>query len=422
MQPRFVELSELDLAELIRPGDTIHWPQASGEPLALMQALVDQRERLGGVRVFFGLGFSDILQPEHADHLSFRTLGGYGTNAALARAGVLEVVPCHASAVPRLIEQGVIPADVFFLHVSPRDEHGMYSLGAIVDHVRVAIDKARVVIAQVNERMPRTMGETQVHPSEIDLVVPVSHPLVRMPAPVIGPTELAIADLVAERIEDGAVLQFGIGSIPEAICDALGDKRDLGIHSGMVGDKLVDLVERGIVTNARKAIDSGISVTATLIGTERLYDHVHDNPAVQMRPITYTHAGSVIAQLDRFTSINSAVEVDLTGQVNAETVGGLNFGAVGGAVDFVRGSALAPAGQSIMALPATARSGSVSRIVARLQDGVTSTPRSDVDLVVTEFGVAEMRGRSLAERARNLIAVAHPDFRARLEEASHRLC
>ena len=417
-----VPAADLDLAELVRPGDRILFGQATGEPRALTTTLVEQRARLGGVEVFLGAMLSDTFQPEHADGIRFRALGGLGTNARLSRAGVLEVVPCHISAVPGLISAGSIGADVVFVQLSPPDAEGRYSLGPVADYLRPALERARVVVGEVNEHVPWTCGDTAVEPGRLDRVVRSAHAPLEVPQTPPGEAERRVGQHVAERVPDGAVLQLGIGSIPEVMCGALGEKRDLGVHSGMISDGVADLMEAGVITNRRKAIDPGATVTGVLLGGRRLFDFAHRNPAIQMRPATYTHGASVLARLERFVSVNTAVEVDLTGQVNAEVAGSLHVGAVGGAVDYVRGAAASAGGTAIIALPSTARGGSVSRIVARLGAGVTSTARSDTDLVVTEYGVAELWGRSLRERACSLIRIAHPDFRAELEEAAERLC
>lgn len=412
----------LDLAALVRPGDRIMWGQGTAEPRTLTEALVDQRGRLGGVEVLLGVSFSDTFQPEHADAITFTGFGGFGTNARLGKAGVLDVVPCHASAVPSLIEDGTLAPDVAFVLLAPTDDGARFSLGPTSDYIGAAIRHARVVVAEIDEQAPWTLGDTIVAAGDIDVAVRSSRPLVEVAAPRVGATERAIAGLVAERVPDGAVLQFGIGAIPAAICEALRTKRDLGIHSGLITDGVVDLIERGVVTNRAKPIDTGLTVTSLLFGTRRLYDHAHRNPALAMRPSTYIQDPATLARLERFFSINTALEVDLTGQVNAEVVGGAQVGAVGGAVDFVRGTALSQGGRSIVALPARARGGTLSRIVPRLGAGVTSTPRSDVDMVVTEYGVAELRGRSLRQRAKALTAIAHPSFRAELEAAWEGLC
>jgi acyl-CoA hydrolase len=414
--------SAIEFASLLRPGDRILVGQGTGEPRTLTEALVAQRRLIGPVEVFLGVTFTETFQPEHADTIRFRALGGFGVNGRLFRAGVLDIVPCHTSSIPALIAEGKIGADVVLLQVSPADSSGQYSLGLVADYLRPAIDRARVVIAEVNERVPRTRGETLVDASDIDCKVHTERSLIELPPAAIGEVERTIGQYVAERIGDGAVLQFGIGAIPEAICVELHDRRDLGIHSGMITDRALDLIESGAVTNRLKAIDKGTTITGVLFGTERLYNFAHENPGIQLRPVSYTHNASVLGRLDRFVSINSALEVDLTGQVNAEVLGGVHMGAVGGAVDFVRAAAESPGGRSIVALPSSAGGGTISRIVPRLDSGVVSTPRSDVDLLVTEFGVAELRGQGLRARARQLIRIAHPRFRAELEEAAYSLC
>jgi acetyl-CoA hydrolase len=417
-----VPAADVDLAALIRPGDRVLFAQATGEPRALTAALVEQRARLGGVEVFLGVMLSDTFQPEHADALRFRALGGFGTNARLSRAGVLEVVPSHISAVPGLIADGSIGADVVLVQLSSPDGTGRHSLGPVADYVRPALERARVVVGEVNDHVPWTHGDTVVETARLDHVVRSNHPPLEVPPSRLGDADRAIVNHVAERVPDGSVLQLGIGSVPEALCGALGGKRDLGMHSGMITDGVADLMEAGVITNRRKPIDQGQTVTGVLLGTRRLYGYAHRNPAIQMRPATYTHGASVLAQLERLVSVNTAIEVDLTGQVNAEVVDSVHVGGVGGAVDYVRGAVGTSQGTAIVALPSTARGGSVSRIVARLPAGVTSTPRSDTDLVVTEFGVAELRGRSLRERACGLIRIAHPDFRAELQAAAERVC
>lgn len=405
----------IDLRDFVRPGDTILWGQGTGEPQTLTEALVEQRARLGGVSVFLGSMFSDTLKPEHADHLRFFGIGGIGRNAALARAGVLDVLPCHISSLPSLIESDRLPVDVVFVQLSPPGRDGRHSLGLAADYVRSAMTRARTVIAEVNDQVPRTLGEGWVQPSELAHVLHTSRPPVFVASSRPVPEEERIGSLVGALVPDGAVLQLGIGSVPHAIASMLTGKHDLGVHCGVVGDWIVDLMGSGAVNNSRKPIDTGITVTGTVFGTRRLYDFVHENPAIQLRPISYTHDVAVLRRLHELIAINTAVEVDLTGQVNAETLAGVHIGAVAGQVDFVRAAMASPGGRSIIALPSTARRGEVSRIVPKLADAVVTTPRSDADLVVTEHGVADLRGATLAERARRLIEIADPRFRAELE-------
>jgi acyl-CoA hydrolase len=316
--------------------------------------------------------------------------------------------------IARYIADGYIGCDVAFVHVSPPGPDGRHSYGVINDFVQAAVAKARVVVAEVNERMPYTYCDRTLGPQDIDFYVETSRPLVEVPAAPIGELERAIARHVAGYVEDGSVLQVGIGAVPDALLPLLDDRRDLGVHSGMIGDGLVDLVQKGVVTNARKPVDTGISVSGAFIGTQRLYDFVHRNSAVSARASSYTHADAVLTAMPKLVTLNSAVEVDLGGQVNAEQLGDDYVGGIGGQVDYVRGGHRSPGGHSIIALPATAKGGSLSRIRAALSGPVT-TARSDVDVVVTEFGAAELRGCALPERARRLIAIAHPAHRQSLE-------
>lgn len=410
----------LDLRDFIRSGDTVLWGQGTAEPRTLTEALVRQRVALGRVSVFLGATFTETLRPEHADHLRFVAIGGIGRNAALARAGVLDVLPCHLSSLPELITSGRLPVDVVFVQLSPVGPSGCHSLGLVADYVRVAMQQARTVIAEVNDQVPYTLGDSLLRPEELTHVVQTSRPPVFVPVRPVSAAAVHIGELVAGFVPDGAVVQLGVGGIASAVGASLLSKRELGVHCGIVGDWLVDLHAAGAVTNARKAVDRGVSVTGAISGTRRLYDFVDNNPAVELRAATYTHDPAVLARLTGLVSINSAVEVDLTGQVNAETVAGSHVGAVGGQVDFVRAANSSPGGRSIIALESTARRGQVSRIVERLGDGVVTTPRSDVDLIVTEHGVADLRGVPLAERARRLIAIADPRFRSGLSDILRR--
>lgn len=410
--------SALDLSQFLRPGDRIVWSQACGEPTTLVEALIAQADHIGKLSAFAATSFSGILTVDAAQKLELSSMGAIGSLRTLTAAHKLSVVPCHVSQVGPLIAQGIIGCDVAFVQVSPADADGNHSFGLINDFIHIAVAKARVVIAEVNDQVPFTYGDVYLPASRIDCAVHVSRtPAQIMPAK-IGPTDQAIAKTVAGYIEDGAVLQVGIGAVPDAILRLLHDRRDLGVHSGMLGDCIADLVEAGVITNARKPFDQGVSLTTALIGTKRLYDFSHLNRQVAVRSSVYTHDPGVLSRIPRFVAINSAVEVDLTGQVNAEQSGLQYVGGTGGQADFARAGARSVGGYSITALPATAKGGEMSRITVNLSGAVT-TPRSDVDVIVTEFGAAELKGRTLAERARRLIAIAHPRFRAELERAAH---
>jgi acyl-CoA hydrolase len=410
----------LDLGAFLRPGDHIVWGQACGEPTTLVEALIAQAESIGHLSAFAATSFSGILSPEAAERVTLSSMGAIGALRSLTAAGRLGVIPCHVSQIEPMIEQGLIGCDVAFVQVSPPDAGGNHSYGLINDFIQAAVHKARVVIAEINERVPFTLGDAVLPAARIDCAVQVARAPVEVPPAKIGDIDLAIAKIVAGYIEDGAVLQVGIGATPDAILRLLHDRRDLGVHSGMIGDGLVDLVEAGVVTNARKPIDAGVSITGALIGTERLYRFAHRNPRIGMRRSAYTHSESTLSRLAGLITINSAIEVDLTGQVNAEQSADQYLGGTGGQVDYVRAGGRSSGGRSIIALPATAKGGKVSRIAAALCGPVT-TPRSDVDVIVTEFGAAELKGCTLAERSRRMLAVAHPDFRNELEQAAHRI-
>lgn len=413
-----IDAKALDLRSIIRPGDTILWGQACGEPLTLTEALIAQRADLGGVTAFLGSGFSNTLKPEYADHIRFVGVGAAGTHRRLTKAGVLDVVPCHISKMEGYVADGVLPCDVAFVQVAPADENGQYSLGLISDYIRAAVRRARVVIAEVNAQVPQVPCAEPLTEDEIDIAIHTDRPLVELAPAAITDLDRAIARYAQAFIPERATLQVGIGAVPEAVMANLRGHRDLSIHSGMLGDSAADLVECGAVTNAYKEVDPGVMVTGALIGTRRLYDFCHRNKGVRMHPLSYTHGSATLSRLSRFISLNSAIEVDLSGQVNAESAGGWYLGAVGGQVDYVRAAGASPGGRSMIALPSTAQEGKVTRIVARLSGPVT-TARSDSDVIVTEYGAADLRGKSLQQRAKAMIAIAHPDHRESLDRALH---
>ena len=408
---------ELELARYVQRGDTVVWAQGAAEPLALSETLVAQRGAIGPITVFLGPGYSETLQPEHADYLRFLGMSAIGTRRRLTDAGVLRLIPLQLSDVERLFDTGILKADVVMLHLAPppADSGGEYSMGLVNDYLKIAMRRARTVIAQVNDRLPWTYSDEPLDLSRVDYIVRSSRPPIEHSTRAPSAVDKKIASQVAELVPDGAVIQMGIGAMPCAILDALHRHRRLGLHSGMVSDAVVDLINLGAVTNETKPFHRDASVTGTLLGTRKLYDFAHRNPALRLVPLSVTHNVEMLARIDGFVSLNSAIEVDLSGQVNAEVAGGTYIGAVGGQVDYVRAARRSRGGTSIIALPATARGGKVSRIVAALNDPIVTTARSDVDIVATEFGAAHLRGISLEERARRLIAIAHPDFREPLE-------
>lgn len=408
----------IDLSQFLKPGDHVIWGQACGEPSTLIDALIAQAEGIGNVSAFAATSFSGRLNLEAGRALHLTSMGTIGQLRPLAQAGLLGIIPCHVGQIGPMIAAGVIRCDVAFVQVSPADAQGNHSYGLINDFIQTAVAKARVVIAEVNDQVPFTYGDAVLPAAQITHAINVSRLPVEVKAAAISATDEAIAQHIAQYIGDGAVIQTGVGAVPDAVLRLLVDRRDLGIHSGMIGDGLVDLVEAGVVTNARKEIDAGISITGALIGTKRLYDFAHHNKTLMMRNAAYTHNEAVLTQLSRLVTINSALEVDLTGQVNAEQSGSSYMGGTGGQVDYVRAGSRSIGGRSVIALPATAKGGTLSRITTALSGPVT-TARSEVDVIVTEFGAAELKGQTLAERARRMVQIAHPDFQDTLSEAAY---
>ena len=405
----------IELSRYLRENDLVVVPQGTAEPLDLTRRLVAEERRLPRVRVFVGTLYSSTFEP--ATRLSLVSFGGLGTARRLVASGACRVIPCHLSEIPALFEDRLRP-DVVLLHLSAESRDGRHSVGIVDDYLKAAVAKARVVIAQVNAQMPYTNGSTTFALDELDAYEHVDTPLLEVPPPKQDETSRRIGELAAELIGDGSRIQIGIGSVPDAILRELHGRRGLGIHSGLMTDALLHLHGSGAVTNDGEDVHlPGKSVVGTVFGTRALYDALPADDTIWMRPVTTTHAHTVLAGLDRFVSINSALEVDLSGQVNSEQAGDTHLGAVGGQVDFVRGAAASSGGRSILALQSVDRSGRLSRIVARIPSGVTTTARSDVDTVITEYGVAELRGIPLDERARRLAAIAHPRFRDELAAA-----
>lgn len=411
-----IELRSLNLAGIIRPGETVTWGQASAEPLPLAQALMAQRHSIGGLKVFLGATLSDTLKVEYADCIDFSGYSGTGGNRALARAGKLDIYPLHYSQLYRFLAHGRLKVDILMLQLAPADAHGHYSLSLAHEYLIPLLDSARVVIAEVNDQAPWTHGERVVLETDLDYIVYTSRPPLELRHPAAGEAELAIARQIAGMVEDGSTLQLGIGALPEAILAALSGHCDLGVHSGAIGDQVAVLMESGAINNAKKNIDPGVTIAGVIFGGRRIRQFCHRNTAVQFRATNYTHDNALLGRLDRFVSVNAAIEVDLSGQINAEVAGGSYIGAVGGAVDFQRAAQQSKGGLPFVATPSMA--GKASRIVSRLS-GPVSTPRSDAGIIVTEFGIADLRGMPLSKRMKKLIAVAHPDVRERLEREMH---
>jgi 4-hydroxybutyrate CoA-transferase len=372
-------------------GDQVYLQCAAAVPSALLDALVARAPELRDVSMvhLHVEGPGPHLAPDMAEHFRHRALF-IGPNARRAvNEGRAEFIPVFLSDVPVLFDRGLLPLDAAFINVTPPDAHGFCSLGTSVEAMHAAIRAAKTVVAQFNSAMPRTLGESFVHVSQIDLAIEVDVPPFEHAIGEPGEVERRIGEYVADLVQDGATLQLGIGGIPAATALALRDKKDLGIHTEMFTDAVVDLVEAGVITGTRKERNRGKLVTAFLMGTKRLYDFVHDNPMVEMRAVDFTNDTHVIRSFSRMTAINSAIEVDLTGQVVADSIGPRMYSGIGGQMDFMRGAGLAPEGRAIIALPSTAAGGDASRIVPYLHQGAgVITTRGHVRTVVTEWGVA----------------------------------
>ncbi|MGR3425607.1 MAG: acetyl-CoA hydrolase/transferase family protein [Pseudooceanicola nanhaiensis] len=390
------------------------WTQGAGEPVTILTRMLDQLADLPPVAPFLGASYSALLRPEHAERMTLSGMGAVGTTRALAAEGLMDVVPCHLSALPRLIADGVLPFDVVILQVSQRAD-GRFGTGAVNGYVQSAMSSARVVIAEVNAQAPDSTSTTIFDPGQFTHIVKVDAPLVEQHQPAPAETDRAIARHVADFIRDGDILQIGIGGVPLALAGELRDRRHLGLHSGVIGDSVGDLIEAGVIDNSTKKEDRGVAVTGVLAGSRRLFDFAHHNPALMIEPVWRTHAPGVLASIRNLVAVNSAIEVDLTGQVGSEMVGRRYMGTIGGQNDFVRGALLSDGGRSIIALPSRTARGQ-PRIVPLVRSGVVTVPSSDADIVVTEFGAAELRGRGLRDRRAALIAIAHPDDREALDQ------
>lgn len=408
-----------DAAEAIRAirnGDYVIFSHAAGVPQEVTRELMAHKEDFRDVRIYhmLSIGPGEYLAPEAEGHFRHITNFVGGNSRQAIAENRADFFPCYFYEVPGLIGES-IPADVAVVQVSPPDKDGFCSFGVSCDYTKPAAEKAAIVIAEVNDQMPYVEGDNKIHLSKLDYIIPCSNPLFEIPAPKITEVEREIGRYCASLIEDGSTLQLGIGAIPDAVLLFLKDKKDLGIHTEMFSDGVVELVEAGVITGKKKTLHPGKLVSTFLMGSRRLYDFVDKNPDVAMYPVNYVNDPCVIAQNEKMISINSCIEVDLMGQVASETIGLKQFSGTGGQVDYVRGVAMATGGKSIMAMPSTAAKGKMSRIVPLLAEGAAvTTSRNDVDYVVTEYGIAHLKGKTLRQRAESLINIAHPDFREEL--------
>lgn len=413
-------LTAAQAVALIRPDDWVSLSQA--EPETLVQAILDDRERLRGLRLLVApiLGSGRYAAPDAIDFFAITAIYVGPPLRRVVAAGQVDYIPTGQVELFRLVEYGYLAPSVLIVHVAEPDAAGNYSLGLMADWNHAAADQARLVIAQVNSRMPRTAGNNYLRADQIDVIVEAEEALPEVPIPDVGPVEEQIGRHVASLVPDGATLETGIGAIPAAVAQALAHHHDLGIHTAMFTDSLRDLYLKGAITGRHKEIDAGRMIAASATGTTDLYTWLHDNPLVEIHPPSYCHSPATLAHFKTLIALNSAIEVDLAGQVNAEAIAGSVISTVGGGVDFSRGAMAAPNGKSILALPSTA--GRYSRIVPAIQTGQPVTyARHDVQYIVTEYGIADLRGRTLRDRAALIAELAHPDYRDELREAARRL-
>lgn len=422
-------VSPQEAVQAIRSGNRVFLTGNVSVPQKILAALVEYAPNLQDVEICQALtvGPADYVKPEMQGHLRVNTMFISANVRKAVHEGRADFTPVLLSEFPLLFKRGILPLDVALIHVSPPDEHGFCSLGVEVGLTKSAAEAARIIIAEVNEQMPRTLGDSFIHVSRLNYIIPVDYPIAEMPMAEEGDPSVVekIASYIADLIPDGATMQMGIGAIPDAVLKYLYHKKDLGVHSELFSDGVIDLVERGVLTNARKTLLPGKIVAGFILGTRRLYDWVDDNPLIELHRTEYVNDPFVIAQNERMVAINSAIEVDLTGQVCADSIGPKLYSGVGGQLDFIYGASRSKDGVPIIALPSTTtlKDGTrLSRIVAMLKQGAgVVTTRNHVRYVVTEYGVADLYGKTIRQRARQLIQIAHPDFRADLEKQAKEL-
>ncbi len=414
------KVSAEEAAKKVPSGARVVLGHAAASPVDVVRAMTDHKENYQNVEIvhMLSLGKGEYMQEGMEPHFRHNALFVGGNSRKAVGRGQADYTPCFFNEVPKLFKEGILPVDVAIIQVSSPDQHGYCSYGLSCDYTKPATDCAKLVIAEVNAQMPRVHGDNYIHISEIDYIVETSNPLHEIPKAVIGDVEKAIGENCAKLIEDGSTLQLGIGAIPDAVLLFLNDKKDLGIHTEMFSDGVLSLVKSGVINNSKKSLHKGKMISTFLMGSKDLYEFVDNNPMVELYPVDYVNHPAVIMQNDNLVSINSCIQVDFMGQVVSESIGLAQFSGVGGQVDYVRGASMAKNGKSIIAMPSTASGGKVSRITPFVTEGsAVTTSRNDVHYVVTEYGIANLKGKTLRQRAQALIQISHPDFRLELEKA-----
>ncbi|MBA3056772.1 MAG: 4-hydroxybutyrate CoA-transferase [Gammaproteobacteria bacterium] len=413
-----------DAISHVKNGDFIIVPTGVGEPPALLTALSEQRRRLRDVKVGQILavrkfGYIDPETVEHVRHVAF--FFGASTRAG-GQAGWIDFIPSYFSEMPSLIERGQIPADVVFSIASPMDQHGYFALSLGADYTMAAVAKARAVVLEVNPNVPYANGNCHVHISQVAALVESTEPVMEVGLPKIGPVQVAIGKYVADMIDDGSTLQIGYGGIPDAVVMQLAHKHDLGVHTEMIGDGILTLVESGAITNRKKSYLPGKTVATFALGSKKLYQFMDRNPALEIHPVDFTNDPYLAAKNDKLMAINATLQIDLLGQCGSESLGHVPYSGTGGQADFVRAANRSRGGKAFIVLPSTAQNDRLTRIVPTLAPGThMSTSKNDINYVVTEYGVAQLRGKSAKQRAQEMIAIAHPDFRGELTEAAKKM-
>lgn len=409
---------------LVRDGDTIIIPTAVAEPPALLTALSEARRNYCGVSVsqILPVRKHGYIDPETVEHVRHSAYFFSGATRPGGSAGWVDYVPAYFSELPQLIDRGLTPADVVFSLASPMDEHGYFALGLAPDYTMAALRKARVIVLEVNPNVPFTYGNCHIHISQVSALVESSDPILEVGLPTIGPVQEAIGGFVAERIADGATLQIGYGGIPDAVVMQLKHKKDLGIHTEMIGDGILSLIECGAVNNSKKSFMRGKMVATFGLGSGKLYRYMHRNPALEMHPVEFTNDPYIAGQNDNLIAINATMQIDLIGQCGSESLGHAPYSGTGGQADFVRAANRSNGGKAFIVLPSTAKNDTISRIVPTLNPGThVTTSKNDINFVVTEYGVAELRGKSAHQRAAALISIAHPNFREELRQSAKKM-